>query len=328
MLPAASVNLTPGQPFPAIPVEKMVWSGSSETYYLDKATQFEKGQHGVIITLPHHSDVNDTHLEGFKEEGATLARLNCQVVVITSVAVHKLWDLNRSSLESARLYSDEKGHYGQITGAIGTPYKGHFSCKRSCVVVKDGIVAHVAVEADDDACTVTSAKATIAKIKELVKWTIGKQLPDALGVKFSDSNTSVTLSSHFGKDELGVIVSVPYLHASWTVPDTIRAYDTLPYRVIVITTAVNPVLERWAEMRSKYCASAGKITFVHDRYNRWARGTELVHRHPGYTIDNVYHPFCVIVKNGSIVDFTIEPHDSLSHIIPAALAASKINARS
>jgi peroxiredoxin len=173
MIPATSVKLTVGQPFPEIQVERRKKNGRIITCTFSGAA-FRQVQFGIVLSLPRCTNKTDKdHLSSFNEHRQTFNDLNCRIVVITSEDTTFASFLPKLVLKNSALVSDVKRNYGSKTGLKIDDYHTltdlDYSLARSCVIVRNGIVEAISVETNKDECTVTSAAATIEKINEIMK---------------------------------------------------------------------------------------------------------------------------------------------------------------
>ncbi len=173
MTAASGVKLTVGQPFPEIEVGKKTKKEGLITCILSDRS-FKQVQIGIVLSLPRCTNKTDKdHLSSFNEHRQTFYDLSCRIVVITSEDTTFASFLPKLVLKNSALVSDVKRNYGSKTGLKIDDYHTltdlDYSLARSCVIVRNGIVEAVSVETNKDECTVTSAAATIEKIKQIMK---------------------------------------------------------------------------------------------------------------------------------------------------------------
>ena len=170
MTPASGVKLTVGEPFPNIQVERRKKKEGRLITCILSSAAFRNVKFGIVLSLPYYTPETDkAHLSSFNEHRQTFNDLNCRIIIISSEDPGFSCFVPKLDLKGSVLVSAHNRKYGAITGLEDKPCDFHYSLARSCVIVRNGIVEAVSVETNKDECTVTSAAATIEKIKEIMK---------------------------------------------------------------------------------------------------------------------------------------------------------------
>lgn len=168
-------TLTVGQPLPSAGVV-ILDKGARKVVQLD--TLYDKTKPLAIFTMPgaFTPTCEGTHFKSIKIE--QYRALKCEVLIVTTDNIHALEKWKQSVLDlqlelvvpGLKMVSDYQHEFGKATGLISEPLPAMPTClKRSSVVVIDGKVLHMNVEAAAKNCDASKGDKTLAQVEAAAK---------------------------------------------------------------------------------------------------------------------------------------------------------------